>query len=66
MLHQVSTPQVNLEQLANEALSSRQISRVHQQLINTMVSQNLLASKDRILVDLILYGVRNGLISVVD
>jgi transcriptional regulator CtsR len=63
----VLASQVNTEELISQILQSRKITRKDQhRLMSTLLSQDLLGEKERILIDQVFDGVRKGFLKVVD
>ena len=63
----VLASQVKVEELVSQIVQSRKITRAFQQrLMSSLLSQDLLGEKDRILINKVFDGVRNGLLKVVD
>jgi len=58
---------VTIEELVAQIMLSRKITRGDQQhLMSALLSKDLLGDQDRILIDRVFYGVRHGLLRVVD
>ena len=59
--------QVKFEELVSQIVQSRKITRKDQhRLMSSLLSQNSLGEKDRILIDKVFDGVRKGFLKVVD
>ncbi len=60
------TMTMDLQELVAQILSSRRISVVDQQLMSSLLDQDNLNDEERTLVERVFYGVRHGLLKVVD
>mgnify|MGYP005844697137 CR=1 FL=1 len=58
--------QIDIRDLAAQVLTSRTISRLEHQLVAAFVGRDDLDEQDRLLVERLSYGVRRGLVQVVD
>ncbi len=56
----------DLQDLIAQILSSQSISRIEQQRMSLMLRYNQLDEHDRALIERIFYGMRHGLLMVVD
>lgn len=64
---QVLASTVSIEELVAQIMLSRKITRGDQQhLMSSLLSKDLLDEQERILIDRVFYGVRHGLLRVVD
>jgi hypothetical protein len=66
MQTQASIYQIPLEGLVEQILFSRKITRVEESRLISALSQNSLAEEQRALIHRVLYGLRHGLLQVVD
>lgn len=67
MSSQVLMPLVNVEELVSEILMYRQITCTEQLLLRyTLLSDNSLSETERTLIERVFYGVRHGLLTIVD
>lgn len=67
MSSQVLMPLVNVEELISEILMYRQITSTEQLLLRyALLSDNSLSETERTLIDRVFYGVRHGLLRIVD
>ncbi|MFW6358811.1 MAG: hypothetical protein ACOC0N_06315 [Chroococcales cyanobacterium] len=57
---------MNIEELTTQILSSRSISRLEQQFISVILSQEELNEQERTLIERIFYGLRHGILQVKD
>lgn len=57
---------MDLQELVAQVLSSRRISVVDQQLMSSLLDQDNLNDEERTLIERVFYGVRHGLLKVVD
>jgi hypothetical protein len=57
---------INLQDIAAQILVSRTVSSPQQQLIEALLSQEHLDEQERILIKRLSYGIRRGLLTVVD
>ena len=63
----VLVSQVKVEDLVSQIVQSRKITRAFQhRLMSSLLSQDSLDEKDRILIDKVFDGVRKGFLKVVD
>jgi hypothetical protein len=61
------TNQISLKDLVEQILFSRQITRSEEsRLISTLSSQHLLDEEQQVMIQRVLYGLRHGLLQVVD
>ena len=60
------TTTTDLQELVTQVLSSRRISVVDQQLMSSLLAQDNLNDEERTLIERVFYGVRHGLLKVVD
>lgn len=60
------TMTMDLQELVAKVLSSRRISVVDQQLMSSLLDQDNLDDEDRTLIERVFYGLRHGLLKVVD
>ncbi len=58
--------QFSVQDLSGEILFSRKISRQEEYRLRTALLQQSLSEDDRILIDRVFYGIRKGLLKVVD
>lgn len=64
---QAVRPSINIEELVEQILVSRKITRMSQQhLMSALLSKDGLDEKDRNLIDRVFHSVRNGLVRVVE
>lgn len=67
MSSQVLMPLVNIEELVSEILMYRQITYTEQLLLRyVLLSDNSISETDRTLIERVFYGVRHGLLTIVD
>jgi hypothetical protein len=60
-------PKGKTEELINQILVSRRISRLEQQmLMSSLLSKDTIDGQEQNLIDQVFYGIRNGLVRVVD
>ncbi len=57
---------VDIRELAAQILASRTISRLEQQLMAALLGQEGLDDQERTLIERVFYGVRHGLLNVVE
>ncbi|NJL02625.1 MAG: hypothetical protein HC838_09585 [Spirulinaceae cyanobacterium RM2_2_10] len=58
--------QIDIRELAMQAMASRSISRGEHQLVKSMLGQQDLEATERELVARLFYGIRRGLLEVVE
>lgn len=58
--------QFSVQDLSGEILFSRKISRQEEYRLRSALLQQSLSEDDRILIDRVFYGIRKGLLKVVD
>lgn len=67
MSSQVLMPLINIEELVSEILMYRQITYTEQLLLRYVwLSDNSLSETDRTLIERVFYGVRHGLLTILD
>ncbi|HAG82742.1 MAG TPA: hypothetical protein DD379_13450 [Cyanobacteria bacterium UBA11162] len=67
MSAEVLVPLTNIEELVTQILMDRQISRSDQLLLKcARICQTMLNEQEQILIDRVLYGVRHGLVKIVE
>ena len=67
MSAQVFAPQVSIEELVAQILMYRRISHTDQQLLRSaLLSKHALNEKDKTLINRVFYGVRHGLLKIVE
>ncbi len=57
---------IDIRELAGQILASRTISRLEQQLMAALLGQDDLDAQERTLIERVFYGVRHGLLEVVE
>jgi len=57
---------IDIRELASQILASRTISSLEQQLMAALLGQEDLDAQERTLIERVLYGVRHGLLEVVE
>lgn len=64
---QTFTSQVNIEELVAQILMHRRVTHLDQQRLKMALSyKNTLDEQEQTLIDRVFYGVRHGLLSIVD
>ncbi len=58
--------QIDIRDLAAQVLASRTISRFEHQLMSALLGQDDLEEQDRLLAERLSYGIRRGLVQVVE
>jgi hypothetical protein len=67
MSSQVLIPKLNVEEIVSEILMYRQITSTDHLLLRcALLSGNSLSETDRTLIERVFYGVRHGLLRIVD
>ena len=66
MTIQVFSHQRNIEELVSQIMLSRRISRSDHQKLVSVASKYVLGEEEQALIDRIFYGVRHGLLQVVE
>jgi hypothetical protein len=66
MQTQASVYQIPLEDLVEQILFSRKITRIEESRLVSALSQNALAEEQQALIHRVMYGLRHNLLQVVD